>query len=376
MAEPAAPGFGVLLLSGAHDRAHYAFVLATGAAALGRRVTLFATNAGCRALLADWRTMEAAERDALVRSRGVAGLDVLREAAGELAVRLIACEAGAAGGGAGPGAADAGCGGRGRRHLPGSGGRWPDRNLLTLDPMRAGAAVKRMIRRTILAALLALPVIAAGLAPEHPQDEHHRHPQAGGRAPEAGPGASAPGGGPSPGPGPSACRCGARGAAASPAAAPARRCCAARQPAPRRCRAAGSPRRAAQGQQYRLPLPRFASLKTDEVNLRTGPGLRYPIDWVYKRRDLPVEIEREFEVWRLIADSDGVKGWVHQATLVGRRTFVVVGAERTIRNAPKDDGGAGRAAQARRGRAHPQLRRERPLVPGAGRRLSWLAQAR
>ncbi len=88
-----------------------------------------------------------------------------------------------------------------------------------------------------------------------------------------------------------------------------------------------------------LPLPRFASLKTDEVNLRTGPGLRYPIDWVYKRRDLPVEIEREFEVWRLIADSEGVKGWVHQATLTGRRSFVVAGAEAVIRTNANDAAG-------------------------------------
>ena len=81
-------------------------------------------------------------------------------------------------------------------------------------------------------------------------------------------------------------------------------------------------RRAAKGSNTGLPLPRFAALRTDEVNLRTGPGTRYPIDWVYKRRDLPVQIEREFEVWRLVADQDGVKGWVHQATLTGRRSFV------------------------------------------------------
>ena len=86
--------FGVLLLSGTHDRAHYAFVLATGAAALGRDVVMFATNAGCRALLADWRGLEDAGRDALVAARGVAGLDVLREAAVELGIRMIACEAG------------------------------------------------------------------------------------------------------------------------------------------------------------------------------------------------------------------------------------------------------------------------------------------
>lgn len=72
-----------------------------------------------------------------------------------------------------------------------------------------------------------------------------------------------------------------------------------------------------------LPLPRFAALRADEVNLRAGPGQRYPIQWVYHRRGLPVMIEREFDVWRLIEDTDGVKGWVHQATLVGSRDFVI-----------------------------------------------------
>ena len=71
------------------------------------------------------------------------------------------------------------------------------------------------------------------------------------------------------------------------------------------------------------PLPRFAALRADDVNMRSGPGARYPILWLYKRRDLPVRIEREFDVWRLVEDSDGVKGWVNGAILVGTRTFVV-----------------------------------------------------
>ena len=87
-------------------------------------------------------------------------------------------------------------------------------------------------------------------------------------------------------------------------------------------------------------MPRFAALKTDEVNLRTGPGTRYPIDWVYKRRDLPVQIEREFEAWRLVADSEGVKGWVHQATLTGRRSFVLTGGEHVLRADGSDLAGA------------------------------------
>jgi len=87
-------------------------------------------------------------------------------------------------------------------------------------------------------------------------------------------------------------------------------------------------------------LPRFASLKSDQVNLRAGPGTRYPIQWVYNRRELPVEIEREFEVWRAIRDPDGVRGWVHQATLTGRRTFMVKGADATIRSDREDTASA------------------------------------
>ena len=85
---------GILLISGTHARAHYAFVLASGAGALGRPVVLFATNEGTRALLEDWSELEDSGRDAAVRVRGVAGLGELREAAGQLGVRMIACEAG------------------------------------------------------------------------------------------------------------------------------------------------------------------------------------------------------------------------------------------------------------------------------------------
>ena len=75
-----------------------------------------------------------------------------------------------------------------------------------------------------------------------------------------------------------------------------------------------------------LPLPRFAALRSDEVNMRSGPGTRFPIEWTYQRRELPVEITREFELWRRIRDPEGTEGWVHQSTLMGRRSFVVRGA--------------------------------------------------
>lgn len=92
---------------------------------------------------------------------------------------------------------------------------------------------------------------------------------------------------------------------------------------------------AAPGAAEPLPLPRFVSLKSSEVNLRTGPGTRYPIDWVYQRRGLPVEIIAEFDNWRRVRDSEGVVGWVHRALLSGRRSALVAPPERIFRRAPE-----------------------------------------
>lgn len=90
------------------------------------------------------------------------------------------------------------------------------------------------------------------------------------------------------------------------------------------------------GSVTQLPIPRFVSLRSDEVYLRAGPGTRYPIEWVYKRRDMPVEILREFDVWRLVEAPDGIKGWMHQATLSGRRSFMVKDADATLRHDPQE----------------------------------------
>jgi SH3-like domain-containing protein len=76
-----------------------------------------------------------------------------------------------------------------------------------------------------------------------------------------------------------------------------------------------------------LKLPRFAALKSDEVNMRSGPGERYPVLWTYQRRDLPVKIEHEFDIWRQVEDMDGIKGWMQEGFLVGHRSFVTIGSE-------------------------------------------------
>ena len=72
-----------------------------------------------------------------------------------------------------------------------------------------------------------------------------------------------------------------------------------------------------------LPLPRFVSLKSDRVNLRSGPGTDYPTSWVYRQAGLPVEVLSEYDAWRQVRDSEGATGWVLQSLLSGRRTALV-----------------------------------------------------
>ena len=86
-----------------------------------------------------------------------------------------------------------------------------------------------------------------------------------------------------------------------------------------------------------LTLPRFVSLRASEVNMRTGPGTRYPIDWVYKQRNLPVEIVDEFDTWRRIRDWEGSEGWVHQSMLHSRRSIMVVEDWVLLRRDPQQD---------------------------------------
>lgn len=69
-----------------------------------------------------------------------------------------------------------------------------------------------------------------------------------------------------------------------------------------------------------LPLPRFVSLRSGRVNSRIGPGLGYPVDWMYLKSGLPMEIIQEYDTWRRVRDADGAEGWINQALLSSKRT--------------------------------------------------------
>lgn len=72
-----------------------------------------------------------------------------------------------------------------------------------------------------------------------------------------------------------------------------------------------------------LPTPRWVSLASGEANMRAGPGEAYPVTWTYKRKGLPVEVIREWGIWRQIRDPDGTTGWMNKNLLSGKRTAMV-----------------------------------------------------
>lgn len=96
-----------------------------------------------------------------------------------------------------------------------------------------------------------------------------------------------------------------------------------------------------------LPLPRLVSVRADEVNLRTGPGVRYPIDWVFVRESMPVEVVDEFDSWRQVRDWQGTTGWVHRSMLSGKRTVMITDALATLRR--ETDPASPPVARAERG---------------------------
>jgi SH3-like domain-containing protein len=86
-----------------------------------------------------------------------------------------------------------------------------------------------------------------------------------------------------------------------------------------------------------LPLPRFVSMKAAEGNVRRGPSLTHRIDWVFRHRDMPLQIVGEYGHWRRVIDREGAGGWMHYALLSGVRTVIVEQDLTPIRAKPLPD---------------------------------------
>lgn len=74
-------------------------------------------------------------------------------------------------------------------------------------------------------------------------------------------------------------------------------------------------------------VPYWASIRSDEVNMRAGPAEDYRIMWVYQRAQLPLKVLRLKDGWRLVEDPDGTKGWMLSRFLTRARTAFVNGRQ-------------------------------------------------
>ena len=74
-------------------------------------------------------------------------------------------------------------------------------------------------------------------------------------------------------------------------------------------------------------VPYWASLRAEQVNMRVGPSVEFPIEWVYQRPGLPVKVVRLNQGWRLVEDPDGARGWIVARLLSPARSVIVVGEE-------------------------------------------------
>ncbi len=85
------------------------------------------------------------------------------------------------------------------------------------------------------------------------------------------------------------------------------------------------------------PVPRFVSLSSSKVFLRSGPGKQYPVRYLYKRRGLPVEVVLEYGNWRKIKDSEDREGWVYQGLISGHRAAIFQKNEGSLYRKPKSN---------------------------------------
>tara|TARA_B110000116_G_scaffold223471_1_gene202671 strand:+ start:3237 stop:3803 length:567 start_codon:yes stop_codon:yes gene_type:complete len=87
-----------------------------------------------------------------------------------------------------------------------------------------------------------------------------------------------------------------------------------------------------------LKVPRFVTLKSDDVNLRVGSSTNYPLILKYTTKNLPLQVTEEYQYWRKIIDINGNVGWIHKNLLKGERHAIIKESEFLIKIYSKPNG--------------------------------------
>ena len=69
---------------------------------------------------------------------------------------------------------------------------------------------------------------------------------------------------------------------------------------------------------------KFLSLKKNKTNVRYGPGLDYPIKYIYRKVNLPVKQIDKKENWRRVTFLDNNSGWIHWSQLKPSNSIITI----------------------------------------------------
>ena len=69
---------------------------------------------------------------------------------------------------------------------------------------------------------------------------------------------------------------------------------------------------------------KFLSLKKNKTNVRYGPGLDYPVKYIYRKVNLPVKQIDKKENWRRVIFLDNNSGWIHWSQLKPSNSIIVI----------------------------------------------------
>ena len=79
-----------------------------------------------------------------------------------------------------------------------------------------------------------------------------------------------------------------------------------------------------QQKNYNTAIPRMVSLKYGVINARSGPAGHYPVEWVYKQKNAPVEIVLEYGDWVKIKDWEDSEAWIHKNKFINSRWVKII----------------------------------------------------
>ncbi len=68
----------------------------------------------------------------------------------------------------------------------------------------------------------------------------------------------------------------------------------------------------------------YLMLKNSKVNVRMGPGLDYPVKFIYKKKNLPVKVIDKKENFRKVIDYKKNSGWIHISQLKKINSVIVL----------------------------------------------------